>query len=390
MWLAYSSRSNVADVNFATLLDRRIDLIPALSFLYLSVVCPIMHLASRDPATNFIAEQTCPLDHPFILMHLTAAPLPRKHVAKTVEFFPRLPDPKNECAVYSPQPSLYQLRIDVPTNVILDCEGTEVTWNINGTLPLMLMLNGLSPDDTSTVLRDIIAPRITKEHWPIPAKANPDGYKIFDFHVPLDVLARFWEEQDALEEMKISLGLLHESVKPTSLIITHQPQFVKGGPKRKKMPSPEIRDAICMNASLRKKFSFIVLLNKYDLFAMVREPILIQPTVQEIENLGEMIVICATTQQRLQAQEVHRTVDPPYTLARFPPTFAVPEILRSAATFGPVDSHQLFQQSGILLIKFQSDQSARASYGATLPGPVYFSSGGDNDTEFPASPLMIL
>ena len=132
----------------------------------------------------------------------------------------------------------------------------------------MLMLNGLSLDDTSTVLRDIIAPRITKEHWPIPAKENPDGYKIFDFHVPLDVLARFWEEQDALEEMKISLGLLHESVKPTSLIITHQPQYVKGGPKRKKMLSPEIRDAICMNASLRKKFSFIVLLNKYDLFAM--------------------------------------------------------------------------------------------------------------------------
>ena len=177
--------------------------------------------------------------------------------------------------------------------------------------------------------------------------------------------------------MKISLGLLHE---PTSLIITQQPQFVKGGPKRKKMLSPEIRDAICMNASLRKKFSFIVLSNKYDLFAMVREPILIQPTIQEIENLGEMIVICATTQQRLQAQEVNRTVTPPYTLARFPPTFAVPEILRSAATFGPVDSHQLFQQPGILLIKFQSDQSARASYGATLPGPVYFSSGGDNDT----------
>ena len=227
---------------------------------------------------------------------------------------------------------------------------------------------------------DIIAPRITKEHWPILAKANPDWYKCFDFHVPLDVLARFWEEQDALEEMKISLGLLHESVKPTSLIITQQPQFVKGGPKQKKMPSPEIRDAICMNPSLRKKFSFIVLLNKYDLFAMVREPILIQPTVQEIENLDEMIVICATTQQRLQAQEVNRTVAPPYTLARFPPTFAVPEIFRSAATFGPVDSHQLFQQSGILLIKFQSDQSARASYRATLPGPVYFSSGGDNDT----------
>ena len=69
------------------------------------------------------------------------------------------------------------------------------------------------------------------------------------------------------------------------------------------------------------------------------------------------------------AKEVSRTVTPPYTLVRFPPTYAIPEIMRSAATFGPVQGHQIFQQSGILLIRYQSDVSARASYGATLPTP---------------------
>ena len=53
----------------------------------------------------------------------------------------------------------------------------------------------------------------------------------------------------------------------------------------------------------------------------------------------------------------------------------------SAATFGPVQGHQIFQQSGMLLIRYQSDASARVSYGATLPGPVYFTSGNpENDT----------
>ena len=33
IWLAYISRSNVAESSFAMLLDRRIDLIPTLSFL---------------------------------------------------------------------------------------------------------------------------------------------------------------------------------------------------------------------------------------------------------------------------------------------------------------------------------------------------------------------
>ena len=142
--------------------------------------------------------------------------------------------------MYHPQATLFQLCIDVPSKVVLDYEGAEVTWNITGTLPLMLMPNGLSPNDASTVLRDILAPRITKEFWPIPVNSYPDGYKLFDIHAPMDVLSRFYQKQDALAEMQVSLGLWHESVKDNALVITHQPRFQKGGPKRKRMPSPEI------------------------------------------------------------------------------------------------------------------------------------------------------
>ena len=240
-------------------------------------------------------------------------------MARTVEFFPRVtPNQAVSDSIYHPQATLFHLRIDVPSKVVLDYEGSEVTWDITGTLPLMLMLNGLSPDDTSTVLRDILAPRITKQIWPIPVNSCPDGFKLFDFHVPMDVLSRFYQEQDALAEMQVSLGLLHESVKDNVLVITHQPRFKKGGPKRKKIPPPQIRDAIEMNSSLRKEFAFVILLNKYYVFAMVRERVLIQPAVQEIENLGEMIVVCATTQQRLSAKDVTRTVAALYTLRRFP------------------------------------------------------------------------
>ena len=223
VWLAYVTRSNVADSSVATLLDRRIDLIPALSFVYLTVVCPIIHLASRDSTTNTIVENVSPLDQPLILMHLTFNQLPKKHHAETVDFFPRLTPTETGDKVYEPHPSLFQLRIDVPNKVVLDVEGTEVVWDITGTLPLMLMLNDLGPDDTSTVLRDMMIQRITKDHWPIPVNPSPDTHKIFCFDVPLDVLSRFYEDQDALGEMRVSMGLLHESVKDNALVITHQP-----------------------------------------------------------------------------------------------------------------------------------------------------------------------
>ena len=139
------------------MLDRKIDLIPTLSFLHLSVVCRILHLAMRDANTNLIVENTSPLDHPLIIMHLTSSPLPNKHVARTVEFLPRVAH--NEAvsdSIYHQKATLFQ-----PSKVVFHYEGSEVTWDITGTLPPMLMLNVLSPDDTSTVLRDILASRIT-------------------------------------------------------------------------------------------------------------------------------------------------------------------------------------------------------------------------------------
>ena len=59
--------------------------------------------------------------------------------------------------------------------------GVEVKWHISGSLPLMLMLNGLNPDDTSTVLKELTIPRITKPFWPVVINSAPEGYKRFDF-----------------------------------------------------------------------------------------------------------------------------------------------------------------------------------------------------------------
>ena len=86
-----------------------------------------------------------------------------------MEFFPRLTPTETADTVYEPHPSLFQLRIDVPNKVVLDVEGTEVVWDITGTLPLMLMLNGLGPDDASTVLRDIVFRGSPKTIGPYPS-----------------------------------------------------------------------------------------------------------------------------------------------------------------------------------------------------------------------------
>ena len=160
--------------------------------------------------------------------------------------------------------------------------------------------------------------------------------------VPFDLLGNLYDEQAALMDMGVSIGLLERLVKESALIITHQPRFRKNGPRRRKIPSDEVRTAIQLNPPLYRKFPFLVLLNKYDVFGIVHDPLLIQPAVQEIENLGEMICVSAHTNNRVFAKDFSREVSPPYVIARYPPTLDVRDVLKSAATFGPVESHQIF------------------------------------------------
>ena len=146
-WLAYNARSNVADVELASVLDGGIDLAPSLGFLWLSLVCQVVHMGVRSPNTHHISTAPTPLDQPLVLFQLRSSPLPRNHIPQTIGYFPRSVDPTEPLppTVHTPQSSLVQVRVDVPIDITREVDGLEVKWHISGYLPLMLMLNRLNP-----------------------------------------------------------------------------------------------------------------------------------------------------------------------------------------------------------------------------------------------------
>ena len=214
-------------------------------FFFLSIKCPVIHLAYRHTESRGIMDSPSSHDMPLIIFQLPPSQIPKGHVPNVVEFYPR-----PETPLFTPTQSLFQIRLDVPTEIIRTIDGQETKWNISGSLPLMLLINGLSPDDSSTILHNLSAPRITKAHWPVAVSSPPEGFTVYDFHVPMDFLAKFYEEQLALADMDICFGLLHSSIKEASVIVTHKPPFKKGAPRRSKMPANEIRTAIEMNPHL--------------------------------------------------------------------------------------------------------------------------------------------
>ena len=133
VWLAYCSRSNVADFGFASILDQHIDVIPVI--FYATVVCSIGQCAHRHPDSREVVANPILLDHPVILMHLSSVRLPKSDVPRTIEFCLKTSKDENPALErYVPTTSFFRIRLVIPSRVVIGVEGNEVVWAPGGHL----------------------------------------------------------------------------------------------------------------------------------------------------------------------------------------------------------------------------------------------------------------
>ena len=153
------------------------------------------------------------------------------------------------------------------------------------------------------------------------------------------------------------------------------------------MQSPQIRDAILLCRQLSKQFEFLVCLNTFDLLALVHDAITIPGLAQGLDQLSKLQVVSALSQEKISPHVQLKAVQPPYGIARFPPSYAVPQGLHVASNFGPIATHHTFPNAGTIMVKYENVASATFSYGALMPGNFVFTSGSsDADTISPLAP----
>ena len=137
----------------------------------------MIHLVYRHTESRGIMDSLSPHDMLLIIFQLTSSQIPKAHVPNVVELYPRThsDETRPETPLFTPTQSLFENRLDLPTKIIRTIDGQESKWNISGSLPLMLLINGLSPDVPSNILHNLSAPRITKGHWPVAVSSPPRG-----------------------------------------------------------------------------------------------------------------------------------------------------------------------------------------------------------------------
>ena len=111
------ARSNMANVELATVLGRRIDLVLSLGHVWLSVVCQVIYMGTRAPDSKDILTSPSPLDQPLILFQLTSVLFPKGHVPQTQQ-------------IHTPQSSLFQVPFAVRIDITREVDGVEVKWHI--------------------------------------------------------------------------------------------------------------------------------------------------------------------------------------------------------------------------------------------------------------------
>ena len=366
IYFAYMCRQSPTNERLAPMLDKRIDLIPLAAWCRQIYVFPMICMSKRDSDLR-LTPGTVPSPTPMIIQHLFSGVNPG-HVPGIASHFLHGDVQENaEFGIVAPQSMLVHVRIDSPR--VLPNDDYQVTC----ALDLIRRLNKLGPDDGSTVLRGMVNPRYPATYIPRPVSSAPDGYAVWDWHVPPDVLMALMADEEELREDEISWSIIDGSERTVTL--SHVPAWVKGAPRAPKRQASSIRDSLYTDKSLAGKFASLTFTSKYDVLAQLNEGVNKTVMASQLKNLDNIVMQCPITHKTIAANGKITRVEPPQVIVCYPPSYAPAQVVQLMAAFGPVLSHQPMPVAGQLLVTFSSPASAQWSYGAKLPGRVSATSG---------------
>ena len=376
--LAFQSRFTSPTPTALPILDRRFELEMLRKFLCAIRVLPDCRLLHRHTDDGSIYTDRLPTPFPILVFFYSSACSFSPKV--TCEIWPALvespdlePDPA-EVAV------LVILNVLTPSSPSSAGPGRAITG-----MRLLMLLNGMGLDESSTNFRNCSKYRYPPDFVPIVQRATPVDYTIAHYHVPPEIVQQLQEDTDILRETGIEWGIMNAPLTGT-LIVSHDPKGARGGGKPARYPSPEVRDSLLAIPAIAKLLECTLLLNKWDVWVRPCDGIALDIFAAQLRNLDDLSVTDAAQLLRVQGPKGAPVASPPDVLVSFPARLLPRTVLGQLSQLFPVISHQPTQRPGLLLLRVPSQDVAVLLYGAVLSTPVgsiTLTSGTDaGDTQY--------
>ena len=372
IFFGYLSKAQSPHYSILPTLDWKVDLRSLDGYVQKKYVLPLMKNRVRGAELQIVAS-TVPSEKPLILFHLSSRTKARHVPSIEVKYVHTIPAPS--LIMHKPTHTLYHVRLDAPP--VLE-DGTPMRTSMD----LLRRLNNLSPDDGSSVLRGMHAPRYPPNCLPqLVSGFGPTSDEViaWDWFVPQETLTHLQEDGESLKDDGINFGILDNEENDRKVFLTHFPVWTKNN-KTPKYSANKIRDSILVNKSLAKQFEHLVVHSKYDLEAKLVKNVNKTNLADTLNQLDRIRVIDQAGHQVIFPNGKISRVAPPQAIAIFPPSIDPSQVALCAQIFGRVVEHQPLPKAGSALLVFEHNESAQASYGAQLLEGITLTSG-DNDTD---------
>lgn len=362
------------------ILDRRLELDMIRKFLRAIRILPECCLLHRNPQTGEIFSDRLPTPCPLMLFAYSS----------TMSFCAEV-----TCKVWpeaSASPDLEPGPEDAALLVLLNVRTPTPPPNtppraLTG-LRLLMLLNGMSPDDSSTNFRNCSSYRYPPEYVPLIQRACPEGFVIAHYAVPAAIVNQLEEDTPDLAELGIEWGVISEPL-AGSILVTHSPSRLTGGGRPARDASPQVRDSLLLTPSVARLLECTLLWSKWDVWARPRAGVALDVLAAQLHNLDNLSVTDAPQLLRVHGPRGPPLASPPHVLVSYPARLLPRAVLAQLAQLFAVVGHQPTQRRGLLLVETGSEKVASLLYGTVLSTPVgsiTLTSGSDaEDTKWETS-----
>lgn len=359
-------------------LDRRFELDPLRKFLSAIRIFPEVCLFHRDMSDGSIVLDRLPPPFP-LMMFLYSS---------TSCFCPTITT--KVCLEHVVPPSIQLPAEDSAIHVIINANTPPYrgqNQQLTG-LRLLMLLNRMGAEETSTNFRNALVLRYPADFVPIIQRASPPEYTIAHYHVPSSILQKLQEDKEELKEVGVEWGVMAEPLEG-SLIINHSPRKFNAGGKPSKHPSPEVRDCLLAIPAIARLLECTLLLNKWDVWVRPCPGVAVDLLAAQLGNLDDLVITDATQLNKVRGPKGPISVSPPDVLVSFPARLLPTAALAQVARLVPVLSHQPTNRPGLLRVRVSSSEIASLMYGVILVschGTIRMTSGTDQmDTQWERS-----
>ena len=240
-------------------------------------------------------------------------------------------------------------------------------------MDLLRRLNHLNPEDGSTILASLAAPRYPITYRPLLVTPCPTGYTVFDWHVPLSILECLRQDEPELLEDRINWSLIGQGDR--TVILSHFPAWIKGEKRPQKYEASVVRDTLIADRHTMSKFQSVAFINKYNILAQMAHGVNRSILAASLKSLDGIRIVDPSTNSAVPTSGKVSVVFPPQVLVCYLPSFDPQAVLHCVAAFGPIRSHQALPTAGQCLVNYEHEPSAMYAYGACLPGDITLTSG---------------